>query len=126
MSFIAADPERYVGRKVGNGHCVALVREAANVPHASAWRRGQLVRGAVLARGTAIATFTPGGKYGNHTDGRSHCALLDRELDHGLAVYDQWVGQPGHRRVIRWKSGAHPAVDDGDAYHVIEVDTEDD
>ena len=65
--------ERYADKVVGNGHCVAFVREATGAPHTSHWRRGPPVR--LRAEmpgwsGVAIATFDPSGKYGNHTDGR--------------------------------------------------------
>jgi hypothetical protein len=76
-----------------------------------------------LTPGTAIATFDPNGTYGNHTDGRSHAAILmasDPKL--GLHVWDQWVGHPVSMRWIRFQNGApgvHP-VNDGDAFYVIE------
>jgi hypothetical protein len=123
MTWTAAKPEDYAGRVVGNGHCVIYVQQAAGAPHTSQWRRGDLVRQAVVAPGTAIATFDPDGRYGNHTDGRSHAAILITRQDGGLLVWDQWVGHPVATRVIRFKGGAGDAVNDGDRYHVIVVDT---
>ena len=121
MSFIADELEPHIARSDGKAHCVALVRAGTGAPHTSQWRRGQQVRGNNVPWGTAIATFDPDGKYGNHTDGRSHAAILIKEQPDGLLVLDQWIGRVASRRVIRFKNGAGPAVDDGDQYHVIET-----
>jgi hypothetical protein len=123
MTWIAAQPEAYAGRVVGNGHCVAFVREAAGAPHTSEWRRGPQVRcvdsDKKLPKGIAIATFDTDRRYGNHTDGRSHTAILIVRLDDGLLVWDQWLGQAVHQRTIRYRGGQGDPVNDGDAYHVI-------
>ena len=118
----AEHPEAYAGQVIGNGHCVAFVRQASFAPHTSEWRRGPLVRTWARtddAKGTAIATFDVNGRYGNHTDGRSHAAILVAVLPEGLQVWDQWTGRPVNQRVIRFRGGQGQAVDDGDAYHVI-------
>ena len=44
-----------------------------------------------LRPGTAIATFDPDGRYGNHTDGRSHAAIYLGQDATGIRVIDQWV-----------------------------------
>jgi hypothetical protein len=122
MSWVAADPEAFAGRRVGNGHCVRFVQRAAGMPHTSRWRRGVRVRDHNVPSGTAIATFEPDGRYGNHTDGRSHAAILVAELPEGLRVWDQWVGHPVQQRTIRWRggNGNGKPVNDGDEYYVIE------
>jgi len=38
----------------------------------------------------------------------------------GLAVYDQWLGQPVHQRTIHFRNGAGLAVNDGNQFYVIE------
>ncbi len=122
MPHIAQGHERHYGRFVGdNQHCVALVRECAGLPHTSRWRRGELVRGSGCAAGVVIATFDPDGRYGNHTDQRSHAAVLLAENDDGLLVCDQWVGQPCQQRVIRYRGGSGKPANDGDAYHIVEL-----
>lgn len=73
------------------------------------------------APGTAIATFDPNSKYGNHTDGRSHTAILISNNSDGLLVADQWKGQTTHERVIRFKGGSGDPVNDGDQFYVIEL-----
>jgi hypothetical protein len=110
----------YAGRVVGDGHCVAFVRAVTGLPATRAWRRGEYVRGAEnMPKGTAIATFDASGSYGNHTDGRSHAAILIARASDGLLVWDQWKGQPVHQRVIRYRGGQGDPVNDGDAFHVV-------
>jgi hypothetical protein len=121
VSWIADSPHQHEGSVIGSGHCVAYVQRVAGCPHTSHWRCGDRVRGGNVEPGTAIATFDPGGDYGNHTDGRSHAAILVAETDRGLMVWDQWRGQPVHMRNIRFHGGAGKPVNDGDAYHVIEL-----
>ena len=125
MTWTAARPEDYSGKVVGNGHCVAFVRESSGAPHTSEWRRGPQVRflPGKDQRGLAIATFDTDRRYGNHTDGRSHTAILVVRLDDGLLVWDQWLGQPVHQRTIRFRGGQGDAANDGDAYHVIVGET---
>jgi hypothetical protein len=123
MAFVATGHERLVGSVVPNGHCVAYVREVTGAPPTSYWRRGALVRESRgLASGTAIATFDPNGKYGNHTDKRSHAAVLVAVNTDGLLVWDQWVGQPVQQRTIRFRGGKGDggAANDGDQFYVIE------
>ena len=123
MPYISTTHKRCYGAVIGNGHCVALVRECAGLPHTSAWRQGKPVRGSGTshAPGTAIATFDPDGTYGNHTDGRSHAAILISENSDGLLVCDQWKGQSTHERVIRFRNGSGDAVNDGDQFFVVEL-----
>lgn len=118
MSYTAADPGKFLGQIVGNGHCVAYVRKAAGTPATAAWKEGAKVKGKNVAAGVAIATFQ-GGKYQNATDGRSHAAIFISQNATGLWVYDQWLGQPVHKRMIRFKGGKGTANNDGDAFSVI-------
>jgi hypothetical protein len=125
VPHVASKHERHHGKVVGNGHCVAFVREVTGLPPTAQWRRGAPVWAQTEpVPGTAIATFDESGRYGNHTDGRSHAAILMDVTDAGLVVYDQWLGKPVSSRVIRFKDGAGKPVDDGDAYSLIEVATE--
>ena len=121
MPHVSTIHKRYYGTVAGNGHCVALVRECTGLGHTSTWRRGDPVRGSDLQPGTAIATFDDDGTYGNHTDGRSHAAILLAQTADGLLVCDQWVGQPTHERTIQCRAGSGDAVNDGDAFYVIEI-----
>jgi hypothetical protein len=100
--------------------------------HTSTWHRGERVRGAVIAPGTAIATFDDRGTYENDTNGRSHAAIYLGQDAIGIFVLDQWVEvvhgpdgtvarrvQPVHKRHIRFRD-SRKAVNDGRNYHVIE------
>lgn len=117
--FTAENPQQYVGTVVGTGHCVPYCQECSTAPHTSAWHRGRKVRGGCFAPGTIIATFGPDGLYENATDGSSHAAVLLGEEPDGLRVYDQWVGQPVHERLIQFRGGEGDPCNDGDAYHVV-------
>ena len=110
-----------MGQAVPDGHCVALVRECSGLPATANWRRGALVKGSLFETGTCIATFDPNGRYGNHTDGRSHAAILLSENSDGLLVCDQWLGQVCQQRVIRFRNGSGDAVNDGDKFYSIEL-----
>ena len=120
MAWVAKSPAGYVGQVVGSGQCVAYVCAACMAPTTPHWTRGAPAKGAKLAPGTAIATFDPDGTYGNHTDGRSHAAVFHQELPEGLLVWDQWLGHPVAPRLIRFKNGLGPAVNDGDKFYVTE------
>jgi hypothetical protein len=120
MSWIAEAPSSFVGQEVGNGECVAYVQRASAAPQTALWTRGNQVKGGQVPQGTAIATFDPDGKYGNHTDGRSHAAIFHEELPEGLLVWDQWFHHPVAPRVIRFRNGDGTAVNDGDQFYVIE------
>jgi hypothetical protein len=121
MPFIAKDPNAHLGEVVDNGHCLRHVQIVASVPHSSKLRRGANVREARLATGTVVGTFDDAGRYANATDGSSHVAVLIRQDPEGLLVIDQWVGQPVHERVIRFKAGHGPACDDADRYFIVEA-----
>lgn len=133
MAYIAKTPRAYTGQVVGNGQCVAFTQKAANMPHTIAWRRGAVVKGnKSLAPGTVIATFDESGRYGNHTDGRSHAAIYLGQNIHGIIVLDQWMGHgldknnrqvskphPVSERLIRFIPQPRPE-NVGDNYYVVE------
>jgi hypothetical protein len=119
--FVALKPAQYCGRTVGDGHCAAFVRNAAQTPETAAWRRGPKVRGGNLTPGTAIATFEPDGTYGNNLDGSSHAAILIADNIDGLLVWDQWHGQPVHQRIIWFRDGRGKAANDGDRFFAVEA-----
>lgn len=121
MPFVASRHEHLRGSVVGTGHCVPFVREVTGAPITTQWRRGAKVRESPqLAPGTAIATFH-GDRYANAVDGSSHAAVLIAVNEDGLVVADQWLGQPVHQRVIRFRGGQGNAANDGDQFFVVEA-----
>jgi hypothetical protein len=103
--YFAARPETFEGRVIGAGHCVDFVKMAAGAPRTAAWREGAVVRGNPhVARGTAIATFESGGSYTSESG--NHAAIYVFQDDRGIWVYDQWRGQPVHKRLIRFEGGS--------------------
>ena len=121
--YIAAGPDAFAGRVIGAGHCVDFVKTAAGVPRTAAWREGAGVRGNPhIARGTAIATFESDGSYMSASG--NHAAIYLHQDDHGIWVYDQWQGQPVHKRLLRFEGGSGgkwgSKSNDGGRFAVIE------
>jgi len=119
--FIAKNPHQGLGEVLANGHCLRHVQIVAGVTHSSTLRRGQHVRGSGCAPGTVIGTFDADDRYANATDGSSHVAIFLAETEEGLRVIDQWVGQPVHERLIRFRDGEGSAVNDGSRFYVVEA-----
>ena len=108
---------------IGAGYCVDFVTAAAGVPRTVAWQEGARVRGNPhIAPGTAIATFGSDGSYTSETG--NHAAIYLSQDDQGIWVYDQWQGQPVHKRLIRFEGGRGAKrgskSNDGTRFAVIE------
>lgn len=107
---------------VGNGHCVALVREATGAPPTGEWVKGPKVKGnQTIPKGSAIATFNAEGKYANQSTG-NHAAIFISVSDAGIVVLDQWVSKDPAKpseRTIRFKNGVGSASNDGDQFSLI-------
>jgi len=102
--YVATRAEAFEGRVVGTGHCVELVQASAGAPRTVAWRAGAEVRGNPnISRGTAIATFEADGTYTSASG--NHAAIYLDQDDRGIWVYDQWQGQPVHKRLVRFEAG---------------------
>jgi hypothetical protein len=115
-------PRGIRGPGVGAGHCVDLVKAAAGAPRTAEWRRGAAVRGNPhIRRGTAIATFEADGTYTSEPG--NHAAIYLGQDATGIWVYDQWRGQPVHKRLIRFEggrgSGRGSKSNDGKRFAVI-------
>jgi hypothetical protein len=121
--YIAASPEAFEGEVIGAGHCVDFVKAAAGVPRTPAWREGAAVRGNPhISRGTAIATFESDGSYTSVSG--NHAAIYLSQDERGIWVYDQWLGQPVHERLIPFEGGSGAKwgskSNDGRRFAVIE------
>ena len=131
MPYVASIPLAFIGHpSVGTGECVPLVEAATGAPGTWTWSRGAMVRGNFTIKpGTAVATFDPTGRYGNHTNGTSHTAIYLGQTAAGIEVVDQWNIRKGHRvvgkhppskRLIRFSNPGAKAVDQGGNYYVVE------
>lgn len=121
--FIARNPESYLGTVVGNGQCVIFCQRVSDVPHTSLWRKGAAVTDELPPPVNAIiATFNAQGRYANATDGSSHAAVFLSRHQAGIEVFDQWLGQPVHRRTIRFRGGQGHAANDASRFHIVEVE----
>jgi hypothetical protein len=109
----------------GSGQCAALVQTTIPIGLTKTWREGIRVRGngAVIKKGTAVATFVDG--YYPNNDHDNHVAYyLDQDLT-GVTVIDQWFGKGEvSSRVMRFglKSGDglyHDPSNNGAALSVI-------
>ncbi len=117
----SADLTGYVGRSVGSGQCVALVRAAQPaLGPSSTWSAGAPVQGnATLQPGTPIATFDPSSRYANNTDGSSHAAIYLGQDSKGVQVLDQWLGSAAAVRTIPWTNPGATAANTGSAFRVV-------
>jgi hypothetical protein len=90
---------------IGAGYCVDFVKASAGVPRTDAWQKGAEVRGNPhLPPGTAIATFESDGSYTSESG--NHAAIYLDQDERGIWVYDQWQGQPVHKRPILFEGGS--------------------
>jgi hypothetical protein len=132
MPYVATNPRKFENQLVGSGQCVVFVQAAALTGLTRSWKRGEQVKGATLAPGTAIATFDMNGNYANDTHGRSHAAIYLGQDATGIRVLDQWNHRrkkpdgsfapephPVQERTIYFQKNVKE-VDDGRNYYVIE------
>lgn len=98
LSLEGAEPK-------GSGQCAALVQTTIAIGLTKTWREGIRVQGngAVIQKGTAVATFVDG--YYPNNDHDNHVAYyLEQDLT-GVTVIDQWVGKDEvSSRVMRFGS----------------------
>jgi len=59
------------------------------------------------------------GHYPNHAHG-NHAAIYLSHDSQGIRVWDQWLGQPVHERVIHYHGGSGSPSNDGDKFYVVE------
>lgn len=129
MPYVYHDADALEGtEKVGDKHCVALVRHYAGIASTSHWTKGDKVLGHVqLAKGTAIATFVDG-RYPNQSGGNHATFYLRQDLG-GIWIMDQWssdVTKPKvSSRYIRKRGGVRSdgtypdASNNAEAFSVI-------
>ncbi len=118
MAFVATNASSYADKVVGDGECVAFVKECSGAPVTTKWVPGVKVKDNDVASGTAIATFKDG-KYPSQKG--YHVRSLSVRMTKRIVVWDQWKGQPVHKRTIGFMAGEGKPSNDGDAYSVIET-----
>jgi hypothetical protein len=121
MPYVAANPEHYLGKKVGTGQCVAYVEAASMIGSTGTWHAGVKVLKASpgqIAKGTIIATMVDG-HYPNHSHG-NHAAIYLSQDASGIQVIDQWLGQPVHYRTIHNHGDHGSPSNDASKFYVVE------
>ncbi len=114
--YMCPEAAHYESQVVGNGHCVSLIQLCSGAPLTRHWREGPSVRGASIKAGAVIATFE-NERYPNKAGW--HAAIYISQDEQGIWVWDQWVGKPVHKRLIRFRNGRGTANNDGDAYSIV-------
>lgn len=115
-AHVCQNAGRYRGRVVGDGHCVSLIRLCSSAPVTRDWRPGELVNRINPPAGTIIATFE-GERYPSVTG--HHAAIFIEQDERGIWVWDQWVGKPVHRRLIRFRDDSATASNTAQRYRVV-------
>lgn len=118
IPLICNNAADYQGQVIGDGHCVSLIKQCANAPQTIDWKPGKKVLGQKLAPGSIIATFK-NGKYPNKRG--YHAAIYIDQTPQGIWVWDQWVGKPVHKRLIRFRKDKASASNTAQAYRVVRV-----
>lgn len=116
--LICPDARQYRDRVVGDGHCVSLIKRCSGAPDTIDWRPGATVLNADLPAGTIIATFK-GDRYPSRRG--YHAAIYIEQDERGIWVWDQWVGKPVHRRLIRIRQDGALPSNSAQAYRVVKL-----
>ncbi len=114
--FICDDAHVHIGKSLGNGECVDLVKLCSNAPMTRYWKPGKKVFGNDIPPGTAIATFRRG-KYPNKSG--YHAAIYSHQDENGIYAWDQWHGQAVHLRYIKAKQSHKKAGNNASKYRII-------
>ena len=114
--FICDDAPVHIGKSLGNGECVDLVKLCSKAPLTRYWKPGEKVFGNDIPPGTAIATFRRG-KYPNKSG--YHAAIYSHQDKNGIYAWDQWHGQPVHLRYIKARQSHKDAGNNASKYRVI-------
>lgn len=119
IEFRCLDAKTYASQVVGTGHCVSLIRNCSGAPHTNRWKPGPYVLSQPansVESGTIIATFL-NGHYPNKTGW--HAAIYISHNENGIWVWDQWLGQPVHRRFIRHRVDKATAANKAQDYRIV-------
>ena len=119
-NYICQQPEHYSGQVIGDGHCVSFIKFCANAPQTRLWSPGKKVlslpQGSIKP-GSIIATFK-NGIYPSVSG--YHAAIYIDHDERGIWVWDQWLGKPVHKRLIRTRYDNATASNTAQAYRLVE------
>ena len=118
-TYVCQNPSSYRDNVIGNGTCVSLIKQCSPAPNTIHWSAGPKVLSlpfGSIAPGSIIATFK-NGKYPNVTG--YHAAIYIRHDKNGIWVWDQWVGKPVHRRLIRIRKDKATASNSAQEYRLV-------
>lgn len=116
--LVCQSAANYKDKTIGDGHCVSLIKHCTGAPSTEDWRPGTAVMSSELPAGTVIATFK-NARYTNRSG--HHAAIYIRHDENGIWVWDQWVGKPVHRRLIRNRIDSASAANTAQAYRVVQI-----
>ncbi|MBL4673685.1 MAG: BPSL0067 family protein [Arenicella sp.] len=118
--LVCQSASNYKDRVVGDGHCVSLIKRCAGAPPTTRWRAGASDLTSDLPSGTVIATFK-NNRYPNSSG--HHAAIYIQHDENGIWVWDQWIGKPVHRRLIRTRNDNASAGNTAQAYRVVLIES---
>ena len=118
LGLICGDASHYSNQVIGDGHCVALIKRCAGAPTTRHWRPGPKVLNSTLKPGTVIATFE-GQRYTNQSG--QHAAVYIAHDIRGIWVWDQWLGRPVRKRLIRVRHDGADASNTAQAFRVVRL-----
>ena len=114
--YVCEDAPTYLGKSIGDGECVDLIKLCSNAPLTRYWKPGDYAFGKDIPAGTAIATFRKG-KYPSRSG--YHAAIYSHQDKNGIYAWDQWQGQPVHLRYIQANQRHKDAGNDASRYRII-------
>jgi hypothetical protein len=117
-SLVCNNAAQYEHQTIGDGQCVSLIKLCANAPQTQFWTPGARVLNTDLPEGTVIATFD-NDRYPNKSG--YHAAIYIQQDQQGLWVWDQWIGKPVHKRLIRIRNDDAAPGNTAQAYRVVET-----
>ena len=117
-TLICRSASAYENQVVGDGHCVSLIKQCSPAPLTDQWRPGARVLDSQPRPGTVIATFK-NGRYPNKTG--HHAAIYIKHDSSGIWVWDQWLGKPVHKRLIRFRDDNVNPGNTAQKYRVVHV-----
>ncbi len=118
-NYICHQPNSYSGKVIGDGQCISLIKTCSMAPNTDQWKAGDKVlslpQGTIPA-GAVIATFK-NGRYPNMTG--YHAAIYISHDEQGIWVWDQWLGKPVHKRLIRNRVDKATASNKAQKYRLV-------